>query len=182
LAQALGGLRRWNEAIPAYREAIRLQPGNPEDYDAIGLAYLWIDKAPQAREAFQQATNLKRGTGHVKHELAKLGTKTSTPNDETAGEDSNPQEVPQSWSRTQPAVVTSPPRAAPGTVKAEEGSGVPRAAKELARQCASIRFSQHYADAADCYGRALRLAPNNAAIKQACLELAAWKSGTGCDF
>jgi len=50
---------RWREAIAAYKESLRLNPGNAQKYLNLGFVYYELGYDREAEEAFDQASKLQ---------------------------------------------------------------------------------------------------------------------------
>jgi len=50
---------RWKEAIAAYKESLRLNPGNAQTYLNLGFVYYELGYDREAQEAFDQASKLQ---------------------------------------------------------------------------------------------------------------------------
>lgn len=50
---------QWKEAASAYKEALRLDPNNPQTYLNLGFVYYELGYDREAQEAFDKATKLQ---------------------------------------------------------------------------------------------------------------------------
>jgi tetratricopeptide (TPR) repeat protein len=50
---------RWKEAIAAYKESLRLNPGNAQTYLNLGFVYYELGYDREAQEAFDKASKLR---------------------------------------------------------------------------------------------------------------------------
>jgi tetratricopeptide (TPR) repeat protein len=50
---------RWKEAIAAYKESLRLNPGNAQTYLNLGFVYYELGYDREAQEAFDKASKLQ---------------------------------------------------------------------------------------------------------------------------
>ncbi|HEY2384387.1 MAG TPA: tetratricopeptide repeat protein [Terriglobia bacterium] len=50
---------RWNEALRAYKESLRLDPNNPQTYLNLGFVYYELGYDREAQEAFDKASKLQ---------------------------------------------------------------------------------------------------------------------------
>jgi tetratricopeptide (TPR) repeat protein len=50
---------RWREAITAYKESLRLNPGNAQTYLNLGFVYYELGYDREAQEAFDKASKLQ---------------------------------------------------------------------------------------------------------------------------
>jgi tetratricopeptide (TPR) repeat protein len=50
---------RWKEAITAYKESLRLNPGNAQTYLNLGFVYYELGYDREAQEAFDYASKLQ---------------------------------------------------------------------------------------------------------------------------
>ena len=51
--------RKFDKAVEAYQQAIKLQPNNGKAYAGLGFAYGAMGRYPEAAEAFKQAIRLQ---------------------------------------------------------------------------------------------------------------------------
>jgi len=49
----------WKEAVIAYKESLRLDPGNPQTYLNLGFVYYELGYDREAQEAFEKASKLQ---------------------------------------------------------------------------------------------------------------------------
>ncbi len=50
---------RWQEAVDAYKESLRLDPNNPQTYLNLGFVYYELGYDREAQEAFDKASKLR---------------------------------------------------------------------------------------------------------------------------
>ena len=50
---------RWKEALAAYKESLRLNPGNAQTYLNLGFVYYELGYDREAQEAFDKASKLQ---------------------------------------------------------------------------------------------------------------------------
>jgi tetratricopeptide (TPR) repeat protein len=50
---------RWKEAVTAYKESLRLNPGNAQTYLNLGFVYYELGYDREAQEAFDMASKLQ---------------------------------------------------------------------------------------------------------------------------
>jgi Flp pilus assembly protein TadD len=50
---------RWKEAVTAYKESLRLNPGNAQTYLNLGFVYYELGYDHEAQEAFDMASKLQ---------------------------------------------------------------------------------------------------------------------------
>jgi tetratricopeptide (TPR) repeat protein len=50
---------RWKEAVTAYKESLRLNPGNAQTYLNLGFVYYELGYDREAQEAFDHASKLQ---------------------------------------------------------------------------------------------------------------------------
>lgn len=56
---ALSKQGRWNEAVVAYQESLRLDPNNPQTYLNLGFVYYELGYDREAQAAFEKASKLQ---------------------------------------------------------------------------------------------------------------------------
>lgn len=61
LGVAYANLKFYEDAIAAFKQAIKLKPDYPEAWAGLGLAYRVAGRMDDARDAFQRAEKLKPG-------------------------------------------------------------------------------------------------------------------------
>ena len=59
LGLKLARLGKWDQAIAAYQEALRLDPKNPEALRNLGFVYYELGMDDQAQRAFAEAEDLR---------------------------------------------------------------------------------------------------------------------------
>ena len=59
LGLKLARLGKWEDAAAAYREALRIDPGNPEALNNLGFVYYEMGLDGEAERAFAQAELLR---------------------------------------------------------------------------------------------------------------------------
>jgi Flp pilus assembly protein TadD len=69
--------RRFDEAARHYREALRLQPDNPQIYSNLGDTLLQQGQTAEAVEYYQAALRLKPDDPKIKARLQSLGAPVS---------------------------------------------------------------------------------------------------------
>ncbi len=69
--------RRWGEAIPLFREIVRLDPNSPHAHHDLGMVWLFSGRPAEAAASLQRAVELKPGfdsaLGHLATALLQLG-------------------------------------------------------------------------------------------------------------
>jgi cytochrome c-type biogenesis protein CcmH/NrfG len=91
------GLKRYAEAVEAYKEAIRLEPDNASAHMGLGGAYRGLDRDAEAVEAFKEAIRLEpdNASAHLAW-AGHISGWTATPRRW------KPTKRPSAWSRTMP--------------------------------------------------------------------------------
>jgi tetratricopeptide (TPR) repeat protein len=56
---ALSRQGHWQEALAAYKESLRVNPGNPQTYLNLGFVYYELGYDREAQEAFDRASKLQ---------------------------------------------------------------------------------------------------------------------------
>ena len=51
-------MKRWDEALAAYRKSVELNPGDPGGYSGIGMTLMNLGQRADAIPAFQEAVRL----------------------------------------------------------------------------------------------------------------------------
>jgi len=70
LAEKLAGLKRWEDVVDAYRDAVQVQPGDPEAQRRLGRALLHLVGRPaEAVEPLQEAIRLQPGDASAHADL-----------------------------------------------------------------------------------------------------------------
>jgi len=59
LGLKLARLGKWNEAVAAYQEALRIDPNNPDAFFNLGFVYYELGLDAEAQEAFANAEALR---------------------------------------------------------------------------------------------------------------------------
>jgi len=59
LGLSLSKAGHWQEALVAYKEALRLNPNNPETYLNLGFVYYELGYDREAQNAFDKASRLQ---------------------------------------------------------------------------------------------------------------------------